>query len=98
MNNMGSITSMLTRQGNKAANQFIISDAVINGIQGEVFQSYKSIIAIKPSDGDKVILDSGYWDFSVTTGQYRNTFLGEGITTTREKILNGTYVLANLNK
>ena len=31
------------------------------------------------------------WDYSVTTGKYRNQFLGEGIKETREKIANGTY-------
>ena len=46
----------------------------------------------------KITLDSYYWDYSVTTGKYRNQFLNEGIAETRKKIKEGIYKLANLNK
>jgi len=44
----------------------------------------------------KIILDSYYWDYSRTTGKYRNQFLGEGIADTRAKIESGEYKLADL--
>ncbi len=81
---------MTSARGNTVPNQFIITD---NG--DEYFQSYRSIIA-KKSKG-KIYLDDYYWDYSVTTGKYRNEFLGEGIAETRKKIASGEYVLTNLN-
>jgi|TARA_R100001163_G_C5040214_1_gene178522 hypothetical protein len=84
------VENMYSPNGNKVANQFIITD---NG--DEYFQSYKSIIA-KRSKG-KIYLDDYYWDYSTTTGKYRNQFLGEGIADTRKKIASGEYILTNLN-
>lgn len=84
------VTNMISTRGNKVPNQFIINN---NG--EEYFQSYKSIIA-KKSKG-KIYLDDYYWDYSVTTGKYRNDFLGEGIAETRKKIASGEYILTNLN-
>ena len=81
---------MTSARGNTVPNQFIITD---NG--DEYFQSYKSIIAKKSES--KIYLDEYYWDYSTTTGKYRNEFLGEGITETRKKIASGEYVLTNLN-
>ena len=45
----------------------------------------------------KIYLDEYYWDYSVTTGKYRNEFLGEGIAETRKKIASGEYILTDLN-
>jgi|TARA_R100000479_G_C6238050_1_gene147728 hypothetical protein len=84
------VENMTSARGNTVPNQFIITD---NG--DEYFQSYKSIIA-KRSKG-KIYLDNYYWDYSVTTGKYRNEFLGEGIAETRKKIASGEYILTNLN-
>jgi hypothetical protein len=84
------VENMTSARGNTVPNQFIITD---NG--DEYFQSYKSIIA-KRSKG-KIYLDDYYWNYSVTTGKYRNEFLGEGIAETRKKIASGEYVLTNLN-
>ena len=84
------VENMTSTRGNTVPNQFIITD---NG--DEYFQSYRSIIA-KRSEG-KIYLDDYYWDYSVTTGKYRNEFLGEGIAETRKKIASGEYVLTNLN-
>ena len=81
---------MLSTRGNKVPNQFIINN---NG--EEYFQSYKSVI-VKKSKG-KIYLDDYYWDYSVTTGKYRNDFLGEGIAETRKKIASGEYILTDLN-
>ena len=84
------VENMTSARGNKVANQFIIND---NG--AEYFQSYRSIIA-KKSQG-KIYLDEYYWDYSTTTGKYRNEFLGEGIADTRKKIQSGEYILTDLN-
>lgn len=71
-------------------NQFVITDD-----ESEYFQSYDSII-VKKSKG-KISLDERYWDYSNTTGKYRNKFLGEDKKTTEAKIKSGVYLLTNLN-
>jgi hypothetical protein len=63
--------------------------------KGIIFQSYLSIIAIISSG--KVYLDEQKWDYSKTTGKYRNQFLGESKKETEKKIKSGEYILANLN-
>ena len=92
------VRNMETNSGKAAANQFIISENIQGG-QRETFQSYSSTIATKvfTAKGEQVTLDDYYWDYSVTTGKYRNQFLGEGIAETRKKIESGEYQLANLN-
>lgn len=84
------VQNMASSRGNKIANQFIITDG-----NKEVFQSYSSVI-VKRMEG-KVYLDEYYWDYSKTTGKYRNQFLGETKKETQEKIDRGEYILANLN-
>jgi hypothetical protein len=84
---------MASRNGEgKAPNQFEID--LDNG--DTVFQSYETIIA-KRGNGGKITLDEKCWDYSVTTGRYRNAFLGENKATTLRKIASGEYALANLN-
>lgn len=73
------------------ANQFIITTS-----DGEYFQSYQTVIALRDKSG-KVTLDKNNWDYSRTTGKYRNAFLREGIADTRKKIKSGEYALADLN-
>ena len=85
------VENMTSARGNKVANQFII-----NSEEGCYFQSYNSIIV--KIEGREVYLDEYYWDYSVTTGKYRNDFLGEGIAETRAKIKSGEYTLMDLNK
>jgi hypothetical protein len=86
------VSHLIGNSGNEIKNQFVIRTKT-----GKYFQSYNSIIAFVPSNGDKVQLDSRYWDYSVTTGKYRNIFLGEDIKETRRKITEGIYELTNLN-
>lgn len=72
-------------------NQFIVSND-----EGDIFfQSYNSMIA-KKSKG-KIYLDERYWDYSKTTGKYRNLFLGEDKKETEKKIKSGEYQLVDLN-
>ena len=85
------VENMRSTRGNTVPNQFIINH---NG--EEFFQSYRVIIA-KKGNG-KTYLDSYYWDYSVTTGRYRNQFLNETIKETRAKIESGEYILTDLNQ
>jgi len=99
------VTNMTSNKGNKIANQFIVYDDNNN----KYFQSYKSVIAkIENNDiqenininyerNKKVYLDKTFWDYSVTTGKYRNIFLNETKKETEKKIKDGTYILTNLN-
>ena len=87
--------NMTTTNGNKALNQIIITD----GTRSEQFQSYETIIIDKTSIGGKLVvtLDVDSWDYSVTTGRYRNLYLGETKKETQKKINSGEYKLAKLN-
>ena len=80
-----------TENFNGVKNQFIITTN-----DGIYLQSYNSIIAFKSKDG-KTYLDNYYWDYSKTTGKYRNMFLRETKKETENKIKDGTYILTNLN-
>lgn len=84
------VRNMESPNGNFAANQFIIE---MDGKR--IFQSYNSVIAV--IEYGRVTLDKYYWDYSRTTGKYRNIFLGEGIEETRRKIHEGIYQLDDLN-
>lgn len=88
------------RSGREVANQFIVEGArvTINGTEyeGTMFQSYRSNIVFQ-AYGGPTFLDVDFWDYSVTTGKYRNQFLGENKAETQRNIDNGTYVLVDLN-
>ena len=89
--------NMTSTNGNKVANQFIITDD--NG--NTFFQSYSSVIVKIPMFGttatQTIELDKKYWNYSNTTGKYRNIFLNETIKDTRKKIKSGEYKLTDLN-
>lgn len=58
--------------------------------EGVLFQSYNSPIAFeRTSDGHIFIFKD--WDYSKTTGKYRNLFLGETKDWTLKKLLSGEY-------
>tara|TARA_R100000656_G_scaffold45930_1_gene37482 strand:+ start:85 stop:336 length:252 start_codon:yes stop_codon:yes gene_type:complete len=82
---------MTNDRGNSIPNQFEIRTN-----KGVYFQSYDSIIAFWDNKG-QIFLDSYYWDYSRTTGRYRNQFLGENIKETRRKIKSKEYILKDLN-
>lgn len=87
------VRNMVSDRGNDIANQFIIE-----GDDWTVFQSYRSVIAKKMYDGsNKIFIDKNYWDYSSTTGRYRNKFLGETKKETQAKIDSGEYILTDLN-
>ena len=86
------VTNLTSSKGNTIANQFRIEN------EKEVFfQSYNSIIVKIDKTTNKTYLDAKYWDYSQTTGKYRNIFLGEEKKHTEKKIKEGIYALANLN-
>jgi len=71
-------------------NQFIIQTD-----KGLVFQSYNTVIAAKIEG--KRYLDTKNWDYSTTTGKYRNQFLNETKKETEKKIKSGEYIMTDLN-
>ena len=87
------VQNITGNRGNKIANQFIINDDVGNTF----FQSYKSMIAKKTAI-NSIELDQKYWNYSTTTGKYRNIFLDEKMKDTKKKIKSGEYILTDLNK
>ena len=100
------VQNMQSSRGRDVLHQFIIQGVrttyigrtgeVIETPLGEVFQSYGSVIAFRGANC--VLLDQGTWDYSVTTGRYRNQFLGETKKETEKKIKDGIYKLVDLNK
>jgi len=101
------VRNMTGKNGRAIPNQFIIEDSfkfTNNERQKKtgtvvVFQSYDSIIIRIEYRGWRktTLLDKQKWDYSVTTGKYRNLFLGETKKQTEKKIKDGTYILTNLN-
>lgn len=98
------VENMQSSRGNAVPNQFVISDegrgANGNFIRREVFQSYSTRIAERVvwPDGVRITLDRDAWDYSKTTGKYRNQFLRETKKETQAKIAAGVYELADLNQ
>ena len=91
--NIPIVENMTGHSGREITNQFIIKTK-----DKTIFQSYSSIIAVVDYKKDKTYLDKNEWDYSKTTGKYRNMFLNENITETRKKIKSGEYKLVDLNK
>lgn len=75
---------------NNRPNQFIIRTP-----NAEYFQSYDSVIAMRTEK--QTYLDINYWDYSTTTGKYRNIFLAEDKKLTQKKIDHSIYLLVDLN-
>lgn len=84
------VQNLRSSKGNIIANQFEIRTET-----AVYFQSYRSIIV--KVEGGKTYLDPVYWDYSRTTGKYRNIFLSESKKETEQKIKKGTYILIDLN-
>ena len=86
------VFNMKSNKGRNVPNQFLITTN-----EGFYFQRYQTTIAFRDNK-NQVYLDYNDWDYSVTTGRYRNQFLNEGIAETRRKIKEGIYILKDLNK
>ena len=89
--NIPRVENMKSSSNNNIPNQFIIRTK-----NKTIFQSYGSIIACRTQG--KTYLDKDYWDYSTTTGKYRNQFLYETKKETEAKIKSGEYILTDLNK
>lgn len=70
-------------------NQFIIY-----GEDYTLFQSYSSPIALKKNGKVYIFSD---WDYSTTTGKYRNDFLRETKKETLAKLKSGEYIAVNFD-
>ena len=89
--NTPNVRNMINSRGNAVRNQFIVT---VDG-KGTFFQSYRTVIAGKTPEG--IVLDRDSWDYSVTTGKYRNQCLRETKKETEAKIKSGEYKLVDLN-
>ena len=93
------VEQMTSRSGNVVPNQTILSD-----MTGKTFVSYGSKIVYqskdRASDGLplEIIVDENYWDYSRTTGKYRNEFMNMGVQDVRDHIKDGRIKLGNLNR
>lgn len=84
INSLPEVENMSSNEGNDVPNQFII-----RGKDYTLFKSYSSPIVLK-KDGNIYIFEN--WDYSKTTGKYRNLFLGEDKKETLRKIKSGIYI------
>ena len=91
VNNMQVIQMHSPKSYNPVANQYKIHDNFGNTF----FQSYRSLIAKITATG-QIFLDKNYWDYSRTTGKYRNIFLSETMAETKKRIKSGEYKLVDL--
>jgi len=92
---------LFTNGGNVPANQrtdWLTITHPVTGkeVRAHCFISYGTMIVAVTDEA--TYLDEYYWDYSATTGRYRNQFLGEGIADTRKGIKAGAYKLADLNR
>jgi len=87
------ISQIKGRTGKPVANQFIIR---CDDSGWTYFQSYQTMIA-KVGDCGAIYLDKNYWDYSTTTGKYRNQFLNMNKDQTQKAINSGEIVLKDLN-
>jgi len=93
------VENMTSRSGNIVPNQIILSD-----ITGKTFVSYGSKIVFqsktRADDGLplEIVVDENYWDYSRTTGKYRNEFMSMGVQDVRDHIKDGRIKLGNLNR
>jgi hypothetical protein len=80
-----SARNMRTRGRNLTPKQIIIEFD-----NGSMFKSYDSIIAIK--DNSDTVFLTGAWNYSRTTGKYRNEFLNCGLDDCRRRLDSGEYL------
>lgn len=72
------INNMVSNAGNNIANQYEVNIYTEKGLF-QAFYSYKSLIAIKV--GGEIIVITHNYNYSKTTGKYRNAFLNMNLKT-----------------
>ena len=85
------VQNIVNSNGNKVPNQFVISDG-----NRDIFQSYKTVIAI--CSANDIILDNDALNYSKTTSKYLYQFLNKDKKTILNLIKNGKITLRNLNE
>lgn len=86
------------RSGREVANHFHIREG--NNVY---FQSYDSVIVKIDRTNNEIIFDEDTWNYSTTTGKYRNQFMREelgmytNVAECRKAIDEGKIILADLN-
>ena len=89
LENLPKLGNIQSSRGNDIPNQFII-----NGEDFTLFQSYRSPIAMIKDGKTDLFRD---WAYSVTTGKYRNEFLGETKKETLAKLKSGEYIAVDFD-
>jgi hypothetical protein len=84
------VENMQSSSGKDTPNQFIIRSEDYT-----LFQSYRSPIAM--FKGGKTYIFKN-WDYSTTTGKYRNRFLNETKKETTEKLKSGEYIALGMGE
>ena len=104
------VSNMTSSNGNKVANQFLITGCPAGTFNletdkewkyerlgsGDLFQSYETNIAYRDYLGN-LYLDESSWDYSRTTSKYRNQFTGLTTAQTKARIKDGSIKLVDLN-
>jgi hypothetical protein len=88
LNNLPKVENITSNRGQEVKNQFEVYTS-----EYRLFISYKSPIAM--FKGGKVYIFSD-WDYSKTTGKYRNMFLGETKAETLKKLKSGEYIAVDI--
>lgn len=78
------------------SNTPVVNQFLIQTEDGVYFQSYDTMISFQPTEG-KTQLNRDAWDYSRTTGKYRNQVLGESKAETQKKIDSGEYELVDMS-
>ena len=93
------VENMTSRNGKPIPNQVILSESL-----GDTFVSYGTKIVYQSTRISKdglpkdIIVDETNWDYSRTTGKYRNEFMGMGVQDVRDHIKDGRIKVGDLNK
>ena len=76
--------------------QYAPNHLIIYTEHGKALQSYDSVIVFVPYDEGGVIYLGQHWDYSRTTGKYRNRFLGMDKQMILDRIKDGRAVIKAL--
>ena len=85
------VITMETAKHSQAKNQVILVTNL-----GRYFVSYGKTIVFQTHTG-KIFMDKKYWDYSRTTSEYRNRFLGYSTAEVKNRIKEGSIKLVDLN-